>query len=174
VRSALVVVVEPVWQGLGAGVMVGVGDAVGPFAAHGLVEALDFAVDLGASGWDQQMADAVLGEESAQGAVLGIRPGVVGHDPAGVDAEAGVPGQRSHDKAGDGVGALVGVQLGVGDAGVVIDDGVDVLVSPAGVSLSAGAGADSGDGVSRSQEPCVALGVDVQQVTGARPLIAAC
>jgi hypothetical protein len=39
-----VVVVGPVWQGSGSGVVVVVGDAVGPFAAHGLVEALDLPV----------------------------------------------------------------------------------------------------------------------------------
>jgi hypothetical protein len=37
-------VVEPVWQCSVAGVVVVVADAVGPFAAHGLVEAFDLAI----------------------------------------------------------------------------------------------------------------------------------
>ena len=61
----------------------GVAAAVGPFAAHGLVEAFDFAVGARPVGLGGEVADAVRGEQLAERAVLDVGEGVVGHDAGG-------------------------------------------------------------------------------------------
>jgi hypothetical protein len=66
------------------------------------------------------------------------------------------PVERSSDERGDGVGALVGVQLAVGQAGVVIDDGVGILIAPPGALFGCCRVADCGDGVTWSWESGVA------------------
>ena len=63
-------------------------------------------------------------------------------------------------------------QLAVGQAGVVVDDGVEVVVAERGGLLDVGLGAIAGDRVPGASEARVALDVHVQQVTRARPLIA--
>jgi hypothetical protein len=65
VGSALVVVVEPVWRCGGAGVVV-VGDGVDPFAAHGLVEALDFSVGARGVRPDADVADPAVRQEAVK------------------------------------------------------------------------------------------------------------
>jgi hypothetical protein len=77
------------------------------------------------------------------------------------------------DEAGDGRGALVGVQLAVGQAGVVVDDRVRELVAPACALLGVGLVAFAGDGMAGPLEASEALGVHVQQITRAGPLVAA-
>ena len=62
----MVVVVEPVWQGVVAVSVGAVAEAVGPFACHRLVEALDFAVGAGPVGLGGQVADVALGEQLAE------------------------------------------------------------------------------------------------------------
>jgi hypothetical protein len=57
----------------------------------------------------------------------GCRPGVVGHEALGLDAALGVPGQGALRKGNDGRCALVGVQLDIRQARVVIDDRVGIL-----------------------------------------------
>ena len=76
-RSARVVVLEPVWQGGVAGVVGGVGLAVCPFATHGLVEALDLAVGLRSVRPDLEVADVLVGEQSREAVVVRVGPGVV-------------------------------------------------------------------------------------------------
>jgi hypothetical protein len=49
-----------------------------PLALEGLLVALDFAVDLRTADRDEQVADAVAGEELAEGAVAPVDEGVVG------------------------------------------------------------------------------------------------
>jgi hypothetical protein len=115
----------------------------------------------------------VLGEQSSERPVVGVGPGVVGHDPLRLYAQGGKPVQRPPDERGHGVGALIGVQLAVGQAGVVIDDGVGMLMPTPRLFLGEGLVADSGDGVARSQESGVALGVHMQEVARARPLVPA-
>ena len=75
----------------------------------------------------------------------------------------------SRGEGGDGACPLVGVQLAVGQAGVVVDDGVGVLVADTGRVVVAIAGL----GVTGLVEAGVALGVHVQKGAGARPLIPA-
>jgi hypothetical protein len=57
---------------------------------------------------------------------------------------------------------------------VVVDDGVDDVVAEPASLLLAGAGAIAGDGVARLSEPGQRCPVDMQQITGTRPLIPVC
>jgi hypothetical protein len=59
-------VLQPVWQSGGAVSVGAVADAVGPFACHRLVEALDLAVRLRPMLGRAQMVDRLLGEELAE------------------------------------------------------------------------------------------------------------
>src|SRR5713226_6074469 len=79
VGSAGVVVLEPVWQRLGALVVCAVAESVGPFAAHRLVEAFDLAVGAWPVGLGGEVPDLVAAEQFAQGAAVDVGEGVVGH-----------------------------------------------------------------------------------------------
>ena len=113
------------------------------------------------------MADRVIVEELRELCVFGVRPGVVGHQSFDPDAVAGEPRQCACGEGGDGRGGLVVAKLDIRQAGVVVDDGVGVAVAGARCF----AGAVAGHGVAGLSEPCVAFGVHVQQISGARPLI---
>ena len=75
----------------------------------------------------------------------------------------GAAGERGH-----GGGALIVVQLAVGEPGAVVDDRVAVLPAHAPRAL----GAVAGDGVPGLGELAELLDVHVQQVARARPLVA--
>ena len=68
-------------------------------------------------------------EQFAQGAVLDVAEGVVGHQSLRGDAVLREEGERALEEAGDGRGSLVVVDLGVGEPGVVVDDRVHVVVA---------------------------------------------
>ena len=68
---------------------------------------------------------------------------------------------------------LVAVELAVGVAGVVVDERVHPLVADPHPFLGAGAVAVAGDGVAGPGEADEAFAVDVQQIAGAGPLVAA-
>jgi hypothetical protein len=84
---------------------------------------------------------------------------------------ASVERQAAFDKASHGLGLLVSVQLAVGQARVIIDQRVHPLIADPHPYLCAGFVAIAGDGVTGPGEPREALGIDVQQITRARPLI---
>ena len=73
-----------------------------------------------------------------------------------------VPGEGALGKGDDGVCALVGMQLAVSDAGVVIDDRVGVLGPDLPTLLGARRGAVTGDRMAWAGEARVALRVHVQ------------
>jgi hypothetical protein len=75
------------------------------------------------------------------------------------------------DEGGDGVGALVWVELAVGVAGVVVDDRVHPLVADAHPFLRPCPLAITGEGVAWAAEADEALAVDMQQITGTGPLV---
>ena len=114
-----------------------------------------------------------LGEQFAQRAVVGVAPGAVGHQPPGGDAVLGEPGQRALDERGDGVGAFVGEQLAVGQAAVVVDDGVEVVVAERVATclrtVLRRSPVTAWPGAPKAR---VALDVHMQQIAGARPLVA--
>ena len=131
--SALVVVVEPVWQG-GGGRGGAVGDAVGPFAAHGLVEALDLAVGARRVGRVVQVAEPRAASSSRRRAVLGVAPGVVGHHPPRLMPSAS---NQARARSTNAV-TVAAPRRGAArrrPAGVVVDDGVDVVVADGTVAL---------------------------------------
>jgi hypothetical protein len=84
----------------------------------------------------------------------------------------GKPRQRACDERGDRRSALVIEQLAVGQAAVVIDDGVKVVVTKRPRLVFVGLGAIAGDRVTGPGEPRIALDVHVQQIARARPLVA--
>ena len=92
------------------------------------MEAFDLAVGLWSVGLDREVRDVVGREQFFEALRVGVGPGVVGHHAFRRDAVLGVPGERALGKGDDGVCALVGMQLAVGQARVVVDDRVGVLV----------------------------------------------
>ena len=87
-----------------------------PFPFERLLVALDFAVGLWTPFLDQQVTDAAAAQELTQRATLGVGSGVVAHQSFCLDAVAVEEGERAFDEADDGDGALVRVELGVGQA----------------------------------------------------------
>ena len=73
--SVVVVVVEPVGEGLGSGFFVGPGLPVGPFWFEGLAVAFRFAVLLGVLGFDGQALDPLKREEGLECEAVGCSPG---------------------------------------------------------------------------------------------------
>jgi len=162
-----------VWQGAAAVVGAGVDESVGPFALERLDEALDLAVGARPARPGGEVADAAAGEQLAQRAVLDVAPGVVAHQPPRLDALLGEGGERPLDEASDRLGLGVGEHLGVGEAGVVVDERVhDVVAEPAPLVLGR-AGAIGGDRVAGLGEAGERRPVDVQQIAGTGPLVAA-
>ena len=79
------------------------------------------------------MADAALGEQLAERAVLDVAEGVVCHQPPGDDPMDGVEGESALDEAVHGRCLFVVVDLDVGETGVVVDGRVRVVVADPGL-----------------------------------------
>jgi hypothetical protein len=119
------------------------------------------------------VADAAAGKELAQRAVLDVAEAVVGHQPLRDDALLGEEDERALDEAGDRRCLLVGVELDVGEAGVVVDDRVrEVVAEPRLRShpLARALRAVAGNTVAGAQEARV--DVHMQQIAKTRPLVA--
>ncbi len=144
---------------------------VGPLLQQGAVEAFDFAVGLRAPGPGEAGADAQLVAGVAPG-VLGVGPGVVGQDPLDGDAASCEPGGCSSQEGRAGGGPLVRQVLGVGQAGVVVQGGVQVGVSGAGAVLAAGCPAE-GFVSAAIGDAAEFLDVDVDQFAGPGAFVAA-
>src|SRR4051794_16028748 len=130
-----VVVVEPGGQEGGTVVVAGEDPGVGPLGTQGAVEAFDLAVDPGAVRANELLPGSDRG--CGRGEVPGdpVVLGVVGDDPLDGDAVAGVEGCGAGEEAGAGGALLVVEDLGVGQPGVVIDGGVDVVIAqPSGAA----------------------------------------
>jgi hypothetical protein len=70
------------------------------------------------------------GDGVAEGGAVAVGEGVVGDDPFdGRDAAGGEVAGGAEREAGGGGAFLVGQDLGVGQPGVVVDGGVDVVVA---------------------------------------------
>ena len=100
--------------------------------------------------------------------VAAIGRAVVGHDPLDGDAEAGEPGQRPLEEGHGALLALVGQDLGVGEARGVVD--ADVQEVPADAALLAAPVA--GDAVADAVDPAELLDVEVDQLAGPLALVA--
>jgi hypothetical protein len=119
------------------------------------------------------MVDGALGEEVAQAGVAGVGPGIVGLHAPGGDAVVFEEAERPLDERGHRCGLLVAVDLGVGQAAVVVDHRVTELPAHALALLGARGVTVAGHGVPGPQEARQALGVHLQQIAGTRPLIPA-
>jgi hypothetical protein len=87
------------------------------------VEAFDLAVGLGSVGPGSLGLDVEVGAGVPPGVRL-VGRSVVGEHAFDGDTAVGEPGDSPLQHTDGGVGLLVGADLGVGDAGVVVDDGV--------------------------------------------------
>jgi hypothetical protein len=127
VGTGVVVLGEPGSEGLlafGAG---GKGVGVCPFVEQGAVVALDLSVCLRAVRSDQAVADAVLVEHAVEVDAFAVCECVVGKDALDLDAVVAVEADRTLEEARAAGDALVGQDLAVGQARVIIDRGMDVL-----------------------------------------------
>src|SRR5215207_4727579 len=97
--------------------------------------------------------------------------GVVGDHPLDADAVADVEGGGAGEEAGAGGALLVGKDLGIGQPGVVVDGGVDVVVAQPAMAAWAGAAA-VGSPSAAVGDAAEFLHVDVQQRSGTVVLIA--
>jgi hypothetical protein len=108
------------------------------------VEAFDFPVGLRASGPGELRFDAEVVADVTPG-VGAVGGAVVGQDALDGDAVSSEPGHGSLQDADRGFGFLVVVDLGVGDSGVIVDDGVHERVSSGHIACDAAtAGAQRG------------------------------
>jgi hypothetical protein len=98
-----------------------------PLALERLVVALHLAVGLGPADLDEEVADAVCAEQFAQAVVARVGEVVVAHQPLDLDPVGGEEDECALGEGGDAGGALVRVELGVGEPGVVVDHRVGEL-----------------------------------------------
>src|SRR5215218_3125375 len=82
----------------------------------------------------------------------------------------GEPLEGARDESGDRRSRFIAVDLGVGQSRVVVDDRMAVLPADLGAFLSAGAEPIAGQLVTGTAQARQPLGVDLQQITRARPL----
>src|SRR5512135_1485609 len=118
--SLMVVEVEPRVEAMRALAAVAVDAPVGPFAQQGLNEALSLAVGLWCSGLGAQVAQVrrAAGVTKAMGAVARA---VVREHPLDRDALLGEPSACAVEESGATGAALVEQDLGIGEAGEVVD-----------------------------------------------------
>ena len=110
---------------------------VGPFGLQGPVEAFGFAVGPGAVGLDEALDCSKVRYGLPERCGVTVCEGVVGDDAFDpLDAVAGEVARGAGEEPGRCGALLVGKDLGVADAGVVIDRDVDVVVTdPASLDL---------------------------------------
>ncbi|NYI03534.1 hypothetical protein FHU37_000477 [Allostreptomyces psammosilenae] len=165
----VVVGVEEGGQGVGALLVAGVGLEVGPFLGQGAVEAFDLAVGLGVVGAGAFVGDAAGGQDVAP-AGGGVAGSVVGQDAFDGDSVSVEERAGADPEQGGGGGGLVGQDLAVGEAGVVVDGAVEVAVADAvafgGLAAVDAPAASVGD-------VAEFLDVDVDEFAGAGAFVAA-
>ena len=106
---------------------------IGPLAEQGLDEALGLAVGPRRVGPRPEMAQLEVRTRGAKESGH-VAAAVIAHHPANDDAPGRKPGQGPAEKGGAGGRELVGQDLDVGDATVVIDGDVHVLPADAAPS----------------------------------------
>ncbi len=98
-----------------------------------------------------------------------VTPAVVSEHAADADAEAVVVVEGGGEEGRGSGGGLVGIELGEGETGVVVD--ADMKVFPAGAG--AGVAAVPGDAVTGAAKAAEFLDIKVQQVARVRVFVAA-
>src|SRR5262245_45176983 len=163
----LVVAVEPGPHGGAALRGAGEGLQVGPFAQAGLDEPFRLAVGSGRVGPGALVLEPGIVDRLAEGMADIGRP-VVGHDPLDGDAQAGEPGDGALEEGDRAFLALVGQDLGEGEARGVVD--ADVEEVPADAAFPAAPVTD--DAVADAVDPAQLLDVDVDELAGPLALVA--
>ena len=158
-----IVSVQPDRKLLGAAIGCWIGLSVGPFPERGLDEALGLAVGFGRVGLGADVLDAQVPASVAEGEGL-VATAVVGHDAGDGDAEAFVVSHGRLEEGNGAIGLLVGLDLGEGDAGMIVDADVDEL--PADAAAVALAGPIAGDAVTDLVETTELFDIDVDDLAG--------
>jgi hypothetical protein len=123
-----VVVLDPGRKSVVAGLVAREGLPVGPLSGEGPVEPFDFPVLPGAVRLDELLGCAEIGDGLFECGWVPVGERVVGDDPLDLlDAVLGEVRGSSGQESGRGGAFLVGVDLGIREAGVVIDRGMDVV-----------------------------------------------
>ncbi len=133
VGSVMIVSVEPGGVGGGAGFVGDVGVGVGPFGGQGAVETFDLAVGLGPVGARPHMLDVAEGRREVAGPVAGP---VVGHHCGDGDSRVGEELVGPGPECGGGLLLLIAQDLGVGEAGVVVDSVVEERVAATATAVA--------------------------------------
>jgi len=142
---------------------------VGPFVEERADESFDLAVPARRVGRDPDVLGSDRGEQPLEAAGVGVDEGVVGHHRFGrFEPEFGQLRECPLERVCVGVGVLARVQLDVGEAGVVVDDAVQVVVA----DLAAAPAAVACGAVAGLLETGELLHVHVQQRARPRPLVA--
>jgi hypothetical protein len=103
---------------------------------QGLDEAFDFAVPSRRVGRDADVLDLVAFEQFAQAAAVAVDHRVVGHQRFGwIEAELAEEGEGAAKCAQVRLGVFAWVELDIGEARVVVDDAVQVVVADSAVAL---------------------------------------
>ncbi len=178
--SVEVVAAQPSREGCSPLGRAGEDRRVGPLAQHRADEALRLAVGLGPVGPGALVRDR-LAQRGGEG-VGAVARAVVGHQPLNRDPMRREEGDRALEEADRGLLPLVGQDLGVGEAGGVVDADVDAFVAGAAAANTVGVGPRLGAKRALAPEDPVAgpavdpaqlLDVDVDQLACPPLLIAA-
>lgn len=132
----MVVAMQPNGERIAAFLFTDVGPGVGPFVEEGAVEAFDLPVGLWTVGAGAFVGDPCIGQcvGSSARAVAGA---VVGQDA--LDGDPGLAEEvlRPGPERGGGLFLLIGEDLAVGQAGIVLNGVVEIAVAPANTVLAA-------------------------------------
>jgi hypothetical protein len=148
----------------------GVGLGISPFPEGGLDEALGLAIGFGCVGLGADVLDAELAAGVAEGEGF-VTTAVVGHDAGDGNPQAGVVGHSRLEERNGAIRLLVGLDLGEGDAGMIVDADVDEL--PADTAAVALAGSIAGDAVADLVEATELFDIDMDNLAGDGALITA-
>lgn len=125
-----VVSVQPEGKLLGAPVGGRISLGVSPFPKRRLDETLGLAIGFGRIGLGADVFDVQVPARIAEGKGF-VATTVVGHDAGDGDAEAFIIGYGRLEEGNGAVGLLVGLDLGEGDAGMIVDADMDELPADA-------------------------------------------
>jgi hypothetical protein len=165
----MVVQVQPAVQGsraLGVGL---VGTDLGPLGYQGPGESLGLAVGLGPVRAGEALDRTQLGHHGLDLAAVAVGEGVVSQHPLDGDVVGGEEAAGPAQESCAGGATLVGQDLGIGQPGVVIDGGMDLVIARAVVPIPAAmlARVAAMDAVAAAvTQPPELLDVHVEQLAG--------
>ncbi len=164
--SVVIVVVKPSGEVSGALGGARVRATIGPFSDGSLDEAFGLAVCAWAIGSSEGVADLPVLAESAD-KVRSVSGAIVRKQAQGSDTSSCKPLEGMIQKALCGLSALIGQNLDVGQAGVIIDADVGELPADAFDSRAPIAV----DAVTHASDTSQFLGIGMQEIPGGIPFI---